>query len=335
MKIYRVVVVVCLFPFSQAGLTQTGSGSLTGTIFGPDGSTVADIPVQAESTDTDTIARTFSSSDGRYMLEDLPVGSYELSVFPQCCFDAYSSDGIIIGLNETREFDVRLELGNTLNVLADDPGTLAVEVRDRQVIPDLPVPRTSDGNPDFSGVWLLNGELYPEKPSALPWATELFEERTANQGRDHPHTRCLPSSPPILGATPPFMGKFVHTPELLVFLFEDAPGFRQIFLDGRDHPENPNPSWMGHSVGRWEGDTLVVDSVGFNSRGWTNTYPRTEMLRLTERYRRTDYGHLEVRITIDDPGVFAAPWIWNLTWDLAPQEELIEYVCESNKWAPE
>ena len=96
---------------------------------------------------------------------------------------------------------------------------------------------------------------------------------------------------------------------------------------------NPNPSWMGHSIGRWEGDTLVVDTIGFNSRGWTGPYPRTEMMRMEERYRRPDYGHLEVRVMFEDPGVFAEPWIWNMTWDLAPQEEIFEYVCENNKWA--
>ena len=130
-------------------------------------------------------------------------------------------------------------------------------------------------------------------------------------------------------ATPPFLGKFVHTSSLLVVLFEDVPGFRQIFLDGRSHPTQLLPTWVGHSVGRWEGDTLVVDTVGFNDRGWTwRAYPRTERLRMTERYRRPDFRHLDVHVTIDDPGVFTRPWSQTMTWDLLPNEELMEYVCE-------
>ena len=122
-------------------------------------------------------------------------------------------------------------------------------------------------------------------------------------------------------------------PELLVILFEDAPGFRQVFLDGRDHPSNPNPSWMGHSTGRWDGDTLVIDSVGFNDRGWTDTYPRSESMRMEERYTRTEYGRMNLQVKFDDPKVFVKPLVQNIRFDLAPQEELIEYVCENNKWA--
>jgi hypothetical protein len=127
------------------------------------------------------------------------------------------------------------------------------------------------------------------------------------------------------------MTKFVQTPAVLVMLFEDAPGFRQVFLDGRRHPPDPNPTWLGHSVGRWEGDTLVVDTVGFNDRSWINAYPHTEQLRTTERYRRVEYGRLEIVVVFADPGTFTRPWTMNLNWDLAPQEELIEFVCENNR----
>jgi hypothetical protein len=114
-------------------------------------------------------------------------------------------------------------------------------------------------------------------------------------------------------------------------LFEDAPGFRQVFLDGRSHPPTPNPTWYGHSVGRWEGDTLVVETVGFNDRSWIGVYPHTEQLRATERYRRSEYGRLEIQVVFDDPGTFMRPWTQNLVWYLAPQEEVIEYVCENNR----
>jgi hypothetical protein len=118
---------------------------------------------------------------------------------------------------------------------------------------------------------------------------------------------------------------------LVVILSEGTPGFRQIFLDGRKHPADPDPSWVGHSIGKWEGDTLIIDTIGFNDRGWMDIYPRTEKLHIVERYRRPDFGHLEIQATIEDSGVFAKPWQINLKWDLAPQEELIEYVCENNR----
>jgi len=128
------------------------------------------------------------------------------------------------------------------------------------------------------------------------------------------------------------MTKFIHLPTLLVMLFEDVPGFRQIFLDGRSHPPDPNPTWLGHSVGRWEVDTLVVDTVGFNDRSWiARAHPHTEQLRTTERYRRPEYGRLEIEVVYDDPGAYTRPWTQNLIWYLTPQEELIEYVCENNR----
>ena len=126
--------------------------------------------------------------------------------------------------------------------------------------------------------------------------------------------------------------KYLQTDELVLILFEDVPGFRQIYVDGRAHPEDPNPSWMGHSIGQWEGDVLVVDTIGFNDRGWLGPYPMTEAMRMTERYHRTEYGVIELQVSFDDPAVFNEPWVQNRTLDLAPQEELIEYVCENNKW---
>ena len=121
--------------------------------------------------------------------------------------------------------------------------------------------------------------------------------------------------------------------DLLVVLLEATPSFRQIFVDGRDHPEMPNPTWMGHSIAHWEGDTLIIDTVGFNDRGWESGYPQSEERRTVERYTRTDYGRMELEFTIEDPKVFNSPWVSNIVFDLAPQEELMEFVCENNKWA--
>jgi hypothetical protein len=121
-----------------------------------------------------------------------------------------------------------------------------------------------------------------------------------------------------------------------VILFEDNPGFRQVFLDGRGHPSNWEPTWMGHSIAKWEGDVLVVDTIGFNDRSWLGgigggPVPHTEMLHMTERYRRMDFSHIDLAVTFEDPGTFVKPFHINIRLDLTPQEELMEYVCENNK----
>lgn len=327
-----VCVAACLL--AQSAAAQTGS--IRGTVIHPNGSTVRDAPVRVTSDETEADFRQRSGADGLYEISNVPAGTYAVSVAMPCCaFEPYVRADVEIDAGSTVELDVQLVEGESLNVLADDPFTLNTEMRERQELSDGPVPRTPDGRPDLSGVWLTSEDPYPNPPEALPWAQALQEERAASSFRDHPHTRCLPSEPAFPGATA-FMVKFVQTPELIVTLFEDVPGFRQIFMDGRELPEHPNPTWMGHSVGRWEGDTLVIDSVGFNDRGWIGGgYPRTMQMRMKERYTRTEYGKLEVQVMIEDPGVYTEPFVRNATWDYAPQEELLEFVCENNKWATE
>ncbi len=317
---------------TQYANAQLASSSISGSVLYSDGSVVADAPVRARSAATGTDARTRSSEDGRYDLPGLPAGTYTVSVVMPCCaFTPYSQDDVSLTADEVLQLDIRLVEGSSLNTLGDDPATMIGEVRRRQVITEVAVPRMADGRPDLTGVWLRNDDPYPEQPQALQWAADLAAERVANYQIDSPQFYCLPGSPPAPGGAS-FVVKFVQTPVLLLILLEGAPGFRQIFLDGREHPANFDPSWMGHSIGRWVEDTLVVDTVGFNSRGWMGIYPRTEMLRMEERYTRNDFGHLQVQVTAEDPGVFEEPWTQNMTWDLAPQEELFEYVCENNKW---
>jgi len=146
---------------------------------------------------------------------------------------------------------------------------------------------------------------------------------------------CLPLGPGYSTAsvttTAAGMTKIIQTPTLILFLNQDLT-YRQIFLDGRKLETNPNPSWMGYSVGRWEGDTLVVESNGYNDRTWLdrNGHPHTEALRITERYRRKDFGHLELEETLEDPAVYAKPWTVTVQAQLAADTELIEYVCNEN-----
>jgi hypothetical protein len=208
--------------------------------------------------------------------------------------------------------------------------------------PDLAAatPRLPDGKPDLSGIWegtrkyLLNiaADLKPEDVPLLPWAAALRKERQENFGKDRPDARCLPSGVPKITVVPnPF--KIVQTPALVLILYEAYTTYRQIFTDGRMLPPDPNPTWMGYSVGRWDGDTLVVETSGFNDKTWIDDsgYPHTDALRVTERYRRRDVGHLEIQVTIDDPKAYSR--LCTVTEDarLLPDTELLEFVCLENE----
>jgi len=312
---------------------QDAARSVSGTVLHPVGRAIADAPVRLRDTRGVIDERTRSSASGRYEFSGLPDGVYILTVNMPCCeFFPYSSGELSLAEAQSFVFDILL-LSGDLHVEGDDPAQTNAEVLRRQRIAELPVPRTADGRPDLSGVWLTSGDPYPEPVPTQAWAQNVTRERVTNGFIDHPRAHCLPGSPPVPG-TSSSITKFVQTPQLLVVLFEEVPGFRQVFLDGRSHPAGPNPSWMGHSIGWWENDTLVIETVGFNSRGWTEVYPRSEALRMRERYRRAEYAPLEVEVMFDDPEVFDEAWTRVMGWDLAPQEELIEYVCENNRYAP-
>jgi hypothetical protein len=224
--------------------------------------------------------------------------------------------------------------------------------------PDLaaPAPQTAAGVPDLSGVWYqpdgppfapppfgvryalnLAAGLEPDEVSMTPDAAELYRERLANGGRDAPTGLCqLPGLPQI--TTAPLPHKIVQTPGLTVVLYEAMNTFRQIFTDGRTLPEDPEPAWMGYSVGRWDGDTFVVETAGFNDETWLDLqgHPHTEMLQVTERFQRRNVGHIDYEVTIDDPGAYTRPWTVSFGLRLLPDSDLLEFNCnENNRWSPE
>lgn len=329
-----------LFATLQIALLSVGTTAqeqnhtLSGMVYGPDGEAVADMPLQATHNESGEYSRSRSNADGSYTLSGLVVGTYSITISTPCCaYESFENEKVAIVAGDKSTLEIHLDEGDSFNTVGDDPGVNAAAMRARQKIPDLPVPRRTNGKPDLSGMWVVGSDPYPEDAEPQKWAEEIHAERVANGFIDHPHNQCLPGAPPFPGGGTPFMGKIIQKDDLIIVLLEDAPGYRQIFMDGRQHPESPNPSWMGHSVGHWDGDVLIVDSVGFNSRGWNSGYPRTEEMHMVERYRRTEYGKIELSITIEDAAVFKKPLTENLPLDLAPQEEIIEYVCENNKWA--
>jgi len=204
--------------------------------------------------------------------------------------------------------------------------------------PDLKaaVPRTADGKPDLTGIWRVNPGGYEENLLAdvkasdvLPWAAELTQQRSEEFGIGHPSYRCMPDIGPFTSFG---MFKFLQTPAVTAQLSEGGT-YRQILTDGRGLPVDPNPTWMGYSIGRWDGDVFVVTTAGFNDRTWLDIggHPHTEALRVTERYRRKTFGEMEIEMTFEDPTAYTKPWTIRLSGALAPDTELLETVCNENE----
>ena len=227
--------------------------------------------------------------------------------------------------------------------------------RTRDGKPNLsgPTPRTRDRKPDFSGLWLpendpatrgTNGELLPKlfidigrglQPAELtmqPWAAQIMAERDRNFQADDPLTTCKPIGGPRLNALPAPI-KIVQIPGLVVLMHEQEHLFRQVYTDGRKLPEDPLPSSLGYSTARFEGDVLVVETIGFNDRGWLDVigHPFSDKLRLKERFRRPTFGRLEVQMTIDDPKAYPKPFTVTQSMLLLPDTDLLEYFCAENE----
>jgi hypothetical protein len=205
---------------------------------------------------------------------------------------------------------------------------------------DAPAPRSADGKPDLSGVWRVRQSSYlvyvtsDLKPDEiLPWAAAVYKQRAENFRRDTDGIKCLPPGPKAGISGLAFPMKIVQTPDLVVVLYEYQTIYRQIFTDGRSLPDDPNPNWMGYSVGHWEGDTLVATTAGFNDRSSLDLggHPHTEALRVTERFHRRDFGHIDLQVTLEDPKAYTRPWTLPVELELTPGEQLIEYFCENER----
>lgn len=312
-----------LLPVLFAATLCAQDGTITGTVFDLDGNPVANAPVQARGEKAEP-HKAVSGKDGSYALP-LPAGTYDLSV-ELLGFNPFAQKNLKVAAGQSLRLDIHL-LDYQLNTLGDGRD-FRVDLISPHQTPTGPAPKTRDGKPDFTGVWYAQRPVDPGKPEPLPWAEKLIQERTASNFKDAPGARCLTRGITAAGALFPY--EIVQTPARLVMLFEDdIPSHRTVYLDGRPHPKDPNPTWMGHSIGHWERDTLVIDTVGFNDRTWLDAqgHPHTEKMHVIERLRRPDLGHLEIEFTIDDPGAYAKPWIIRRVADLDPNDEIGEYVC--------
>ena len=208
-----------------------------------------------------------------------------------------------------------------------------------------PTQRTPYGKPDLSGFWMpedqvkyllnLAADMKEQEIPLTPWGRNLYNERIANNGKDHPGVSCLPSGIPEKDNIPDGL-KLVQTEDLVLLLHESRTIYRQIFTDGRPLPKNPQPAWMGYSIGHWDGDTLVVETIGQNGRTWLDMrgLPGTEALKVTERFHRPRIGHMDVDVTIEDAKAYTKPWNVRLAWRLEPDTDLIESICEENNRDP-
>jgi hypothetical protein len=204
-----------------------------------------------------------------------------------------------------------------------------------------PAPRLAGGHPDLSGIWEQNGGRYvanlavdmkPEDVPYQPWAKALFDERKdGSHSREDQTSHCLPQGVPRINAAPP-PWKVVQTPGFVVIIYEAFTLWRQIFLDGRELAEDITPTWLGYSTGKWDGDTLVVDTRGFNGKAWLDQLgrPSTDALHVIERFRRKDFGHMDIQITIDDPKAYTRPWTVTQEVHLLTNTELLEFICNEN-----
>jgi hypothetical protein len=222
--------------------------------------------------------------------------------------------------------------------------------------PDLSAacPRTADGKPDLSGLWIMPSKRQgnPDFPGCEPvadefinigaslkgglpyqtWAADLVKARRTEQRVNDPMSRCVPIGP-IRLHTWNGPKKIVQAPGLLVILNELDTTYRQIFTDGRPLPADPNPSWNGYSSGKWEGDSLVVQTSGFRDHIWLDALgnPMTDVAKLTERFRRTDFGHMQIEVTVDDPKAYTKPWTVTLNEVIALNTDLLDFVCADNE----
>ncbi|MDE3159232.1 MAG: hypothetical protein KGM92_10735 [Acidobacteriota bacterium] len=205
-----------------------------------------------------------------------------------------------------------------------------------------PAPKMPDGKPDLSGIWASADNKYLQNLAAdgievpfQPWAEKLYKERSENLGKGRPSERCLTHGVTDFDALG-INWKIIQTPGMIAVLYEAYNHYRQIFLDGRPLPKPTQPAYLGYSVGRWEGETLVVETTGFNDVGWLDDggHPQTEALHVTERFRRRDFGHMDLQLTIDDPKAYTKPWGPTLRLNFQPDDELMESICENEKDVP-
>ena len=240
----------------------------------------------------------------------------------------FGRKGVALKAGQTLGLKITIPFNTQLGTLGEDRLTAAFN-QSLHKPPAGPTPRTKDEKPDLSGVWWSPRVVDGGSPQFLPSAEKVAQARSENNRKDSPQARCQPSAVVRLGP----LFQYVQGSDALVIISDDdSPGFHTVYLNGK-HPEDPNPSWYGHNVARWDGDTLVIDRVAFNEKVWLDqdAHPHSENLHVVDRIRRPDLGHLEMETTVDDPGVLSKPFTMKRVADLAAGYPIDEFICTENE----
>jgi hypothetical protein len=321
---------------------QQPTAIYSGRLVDPNGQPITNIAGTISARDTASGAefRAEIPATGEFRLAGLSPGTYDITVqIRSAMYATYNEKSVTLKPGENRT-DLHVAWGGNLGTFADDPATLANDIRARAKVKEGPTPRMPDGKPDFNGLWIriVDPPGPPNPFPYTPWAADIDKRLRETPGREGMTTQafCLPFSVLPFNASS-FPHKIVQTPTVMVDIAEfDTPGNRQIFLDGRPHPDPArwNPAWLGHSVGKWEGDTLVVDTVGFNEMA-AGVGVHSEKLHVVERLRRPDLSHLIIDMTVEDPIAYTRPWTISARYQLAPDdEEILEFICSENNQDP-
>lgn len=320
-----------LIPSGWSQSILGSNGTITGRVTDPINSIVEGATIQATSTTSGMTYKATSDKDGKYILTGLPAGTFDIQVAGPS-LARYQQKGVTVKVGSPVKLDIRMDFNTQLGTLGEDRLTAEADAK-RHHPPTGPTPRTADGHPDLSGVYWSPRTVDPGKVEVQPWAQKITDERLANSRKDTPQARCLPNA--VLRFGP--LIELVQSKDFLVIIADDdSPGFHQVYLDGRPHPDDPY-AWYGHNTGKWEGDTLVVDRVGFNDAVWLDQdlHPHTDKLHVIERYTRPDLGHLEIVTTVDDPGTLLHPFTTKRVADFAPDQEIKEFICPENNQDPQ
>ena len=322
------LLLACVAPLPAA--TPVAAGTLSGRVLDPDGAPVVRL-------ETDVLLTNAASGkkmtgrllkDGSYAVRNVPPGTYTVElVAPSRLYERFQRANVEIPAGKPLELDLRISWGMNLGTVGDDPLIQGADLRARTRNVDAPVPRTTDGKPDLFGLWTNIGDGGPPPTMPMqPWAQKMFDELMTIK-QDNPGAYCLPQV-----AVPSMMSyptRFVRGEDRYIQITEDMdPAYRQIFMDGRSHPDPAewNPAWYGHSVGHWEGDTLVVDTTGFNEITWGFGI-HTEKLHIIERYTRLNRGRMQVELYAEDPDAWTGPFTRKWQMGLADGAEIVEFVC--------
>jgi len=332
-KAFSLACVVALGLLSSLCFAQ---GSIRGRLIDPNGANITGL-TQAVSITNQATGQQFQGEttiEGDYVITDVPAGTYDISFeFRTAMYLPYNQQGLIVGNGQNLEHDLHIEWSINLGTIGDDPGMLANDILRNSENQSGPPPRLSNGQVDFSGMWVAAPGANTNRPSVpyQSWAAEMDAEYRA-LGFNNAGAYCLPQSAVL--ATMGFPWQIVQKEDIMIQIMEFVtPGWRQVFLDGRGMPELWNPSWQGHSRGSWEGDTLVVVTEGFNE--YTPGFGiHSDQLVVTERYTRPQMNRLLVEITVEDPEALTDSYTYTREFGMVTGQEILEFVCAEGNTDP-